>query len=351
MKKNLSKTKSLLQYIFLILLAGLTIYLVSKNLDITMLKSVIKMVDKKFILLGIVSVVFYIMLEAIVLRIIIDSIYKVKVRFLGFKLASMGFYYNLVTPFASGSQPMQVYILNKFKMPLGKATAVVTNKSIIYQLVVTLYCTVLAITNMGILKKQMPVIIPFIYLGIAINMFTLVIVALIVLNPVKIKKFSKFFIKHASKVKVLRFLENKLNNIEHFIDEYSESIGMFAKNKKILATTILITVIQLSAYFSISFWVYKAFNLDGYSYLYLLTLQTFLYMAISPIPTPGNIGANEIAFLTIFKSVFPKPLMGYAVFLYGGFVYYLILIGSGILTVITHYRMKHLKNENKQLIS
>ncbi|NJA35446.1 UPF0104 family protein, partial [Clostridioides difficile] len=28
-------------------------------------------------------------------------------------------------------------------------------------------------------------------------------------------------------------------------------------------------------------------------------------------------------------------------FLYGGFMYYLILIGSGIFTVITHYRMKN----------
>ena len=70
-----------------------------------------------------------------------------------------------------------------------------------------------------------------------------------------------------------------------------------------------------------------------------MTLQVYLYMAISPIPTPGNIGANELAFFTIFKRVFPQTLLGYAVFLYGGFMYYLILILSGIFTIYSHYRM------------
>ena len=38
----------------------------------------------------------------------------------------------------------------------------------------------------------------------------------------------------------------------------------------------------------------------------MLTLQVFLYMSVSPIPTPGNVGANEIAFFTIFAKVFSK---------------------------------------------
>lgn len=116
--------------------------------------------------------------------------------------------------------------------------------------------------------------------------------------------------------------------------------------------TLLVTVVQLSVYFSISFWIYKAFNLSGYTYIYMLTLQAFLYMAISPIPTPGNAGASELAFFAIFKSVFPQPLMGYAIFLYGGFVYYAVLIGSGIFTMITHHNMdrksKKIKRKNKE---
>ena len=44
----------------------------------------------------------------------------------------MGFYYNLITPFASGSQPMLIYVLNKYKVPLSEATGIITNKTLLY---------------------------------------------------------------------------------------------------------------------------------------------------------------------------------------------------------------------------
>ena len=74
--------------------------------------------------------------------------------------------------------------------------------------------------------------------------------------------------------------------------------------------------------FSISYCVYKAFNLNGLSLFEVLSLQVFLYMSVSPIPTPGNVGANEVAFLTIFANVFPGNIIGYSVFLYSIYVYY-----------------------------
>lgn len=344
MKNIKISKKNLLQYIFLISLMGLTTYLVFRTLDINTLSSVLAMVDKKFLVFGFLTIAFHIILEGVVLKIIIDSIQKVDDRFIGFKLATMGFYYNLVTPFASGSQPMQIYILNKGNITLSKASAVVTNKSIIYQIVVTIYCGILVLMNMTILRNHMSIIMPLVFLGIAINAFTLIIAVLVVLNPTKIKKFIRYCIVFISKFKLFKSLENKIDKVEKFIDDYSQSIGLFVKNKWVLLKTVVLTIIQLTAYFSTSFWIYKAFNLDGHSYLYILTLQAFLYMAISPVPTPGNIGANELAFFTIFKSVFPKPLMGYAVFLYGGFMYYMILIGSGIFTIITHYRIKNKLN-------
>lgn len=339
MKKDNKLIKNILQYGFLVLILGITSYLVYKTLDIDMLHDVIKMVDKKFIILGIAAVLTHMILEGVVLKIVIDSIHKVNTKFIGFKLATMGFYYNLITPFASGSQPMQIYVLNKCKMPASKATAVIMNKSIIYQVVVTIYCSILVLFNTAVLKELRGVM-PLILIGIAINAFTLIMSMLVIYNPEKVKNVTKYIINYLIRFKIFRFLENKIDKVEKFADEYSYSVNLFIKNKKALLSTLIITVVQLTVYFSISFWIYKAFNLTGHTYMYMLTLQAFLYMAISPIPTPGNAGASELAFFTIFKSVFPQPLMGYAVFLYGGFVYYAVLVGSGIFTMITHHTMK-----------
>lgn len=356
MKTKKLLNKNIIQYGFLVFILGITSYLVYKTLDINMLGKVVKMVDKKFIFLGMGAVMLHMILEGVVLKIVIDSIHKVKTRFIGFKLATMGFYYNLITPFASGSQPMQIYVLNKCKMPASKATAVIMNKSIIYQVVVTVYCSILVLFNTAILK-ELNGIMPWILIGIAVNAFTLIMSMLVIYNPEIVKNLTKYVIKKLARFKIFKFLENKIDKIERFADEYSYSVNLFIKNKKALVLTLIITVIQLSVYFSISFWIYKAFNLTGHTYIYMLTLQAFLYMAISPIPTPGNAGASELAFFAIFKSVFPQPLMGYAVFLYGGLVYYAVLIGSGIFTMITHHTMKKkienikaekVKSENKE---
>ncbi|MGL5694440.1 MAG: lysylphosphatidylglycerol synthase transmembrane domain-containing protein [Peptostreptococcaceae bacterium] len=345
MKNNLNK--SLLQYGFLILLIGVTTSMVFKTLDVSLLSNVMNMVDKKYLFIGMFAILVNIALEGLVLRILIDGTHKVNVRLRGLKLATIGFYYNLVTPFASGSQPMQIYILTKYKMPLSKASAIITNKSILYQLVVTFYCSTLILFNFDIIRTQLSSVIPLVVLGIAMNLFTILMAFLVILNPSKVKQIFNIFANFICKFKLFKRFESKIDGVGNFIDEYSESIQFFIKNKKLMISSILLTVVQISFYFSISFWIYKAFNLEGHTYLNILTLQVLLYMAISPIPTPGNVGANELAFFTIFKGVFPSYLMGYAVFLYGGFMYYLILIGSGIFTVITHHRLK-VKDSVKQ---
>ena len=88
------KKKTLLRYVFLLCLMVVTVYLVLKSLDINMLSSVIAMVKKEYLLVGGGVVLFYIILEGIILQIIINEEHKLKNSFVGFKLAIMGFYYN-----------------------------------------------------------------------------------------------------------------------------------------------------------------------------------------------------------------------------------------------------------------
>ena len=360
---------TILKYAFLLFLMFFTVYLVFKNLDINSIDKIKNIIDKKYIAIGVCAILLYIILEGIILKQIVDAQYKVKARFLGMKLATMGFYYNLITPFASGSQPMLIYVLNKYKVPLSEATGIITNKTLLYQTVVTIYCTVFFVLNIGILQTQLPGVISLVILGLSINAFTIIMGLLAILNPGKVKAVANFLIEHLSKLKIFKFLRNKQGQVDKFIEEYSTSVKFFMTNKKLLIKTTLLTIIQLTAYFSVSYWIYKSFDLEKArihprtdksfdlgqgKLLYIITLQTLLYMAVSPIPTPGNIGANELAFFNIFSTVFPKQFLGYAVLLYGGLVYYLILILSGVLTIISHFQIKEkhngLKNRAKSEI-
>ena len=64
------KKKTFLRYVFLLCLMVITIYLVLKSLDISMLSSVIAMVKKEYLLVGGVVILLYIILEGIILQII-----------------------------------------------------------------------------------------------------------------------------------------------------------------------------------------------------------------------------------------------------------------------------------------
>lgn len=345
---NLTKTQKIcIQYGFLLLLICMTVYLVSTTLDITLIPMIIKLVNKKFIFIGFLIIVLYIILECTIINILIKTIQKTKVRFLAVKIAMMGFYYNLVTPFASGSQPMQIYALNKYDINLSKSIAIVTNKTVLFQTVVTIYSAVIIFLNIEVLKNELPSMLVLMSIGMVMNIVSLVGGMLIVLTPNTMKIIVKVIVNILYRLNIFKSLNKKIHTINKFIDEYSYSIKLFIKNKKALCLSIILTIIQLTVFFSISYCVYKAFNLNGLSLFEVLSLQVFLYMSVSPIPTPGNVGANEVAFLTIFANVFPGNIIGYSVFLYSIYVYYFLVVVCGVFTIHTHYHMNKRKNKNR----
>ena len=344
---NLTKTQKIcIQYGFLLLLICMTVYLVSTTLDITLIPMIMKLVNKKFIFIGFLIMVLYIILECTIINILIKTIQKTKVRFLAVKIAMMGFYYNLVTPFASGSQPMQIYALNKYDINLSKSIAIVTNKTVLFQTVVTIYSAVIIFLNIEVLKNELPSMLVLMSIGMVMNIVSLLGGMLIVLTPNTMKIIVKVIVNILYRLNIFKSLNKKIHTINKFIDEYSYSIKLFIKNKKALFLSIILTIIQLTVFFSISYCVYKAFNLNGLSLFEVLSLQVFLYMSVSPIPTPGNVGANEVAFLTIFANVFPGNIIGYSVFLYSIYVYYFLVVVCGLFTIHTHYHMNKRKNKN-----
>ena len=175
----------------------------------------------------------YIILEGIILQMIINEQNKLENGFVGFKLSIIGFYYNLVTPFASGSQPIQIYVLNRYKVPLSKATGIITNKTILYQVVVTIYCAVFIIISANKLKYDLTTVMPFAILGLGVNLATFILGFLAMINTSKIKEISHRFVEYLTKFRLFKILKSKENKIDIFIDEYTESIKFFMKNKKL----------------------------------------------------------------------------------------------------------------------
>ena len=286
---NLTKTQKIcIQYGFLLLLICMTVYLVSTTLDITLIPMIMKLVNKKFIFIGFLIMVLYIILECTIINILIKTIQKTKVRFLAVKIAMMGFYYNLVTPFASGSQPMQIYALNKYDINLSKSIAIVTNKTVLFQTVVTIYSAVIIFLNIEVLKNELPSMLVLMSIGMVMNIVSLLGGMLIVLTPNTMKIIVKVIVNILYRLNIFKSLNKKIHTINKFIDEYSYSINLFVKNKKALYLSVILTIAQLTVFFSVSYCIYRAFNLNEETYIYILSLQAILYMSIFSCSNTGK---------------------------------------------------------------
>lgn len=343
--KSIERIKNVLsskyfRYTFLAIIMGITLYLVITTININDLSKAIQNVNKNYMILGMLLIILDSVLESLVMKNVIDKIYKIKNKLIPYKITIMAIYYNLITPFSSGGQAVQLYMLEKEKIPIGKASSIVVNKFLFFHITITLYSLILAILNFKILFTKFYNVSGLILGGITINFTIFLSMMLVVYNPHLLKNIVMKSSRYLLKFKIFKDVEEKVKKTEKFIDEYNTSAKLVIDDKSFIIKNILLTTIQITVLFSASYCVYRALGLSEVSYIYIITLQSFLYMFVSLAPTPGNLGANELGFYTIFGTIFSQNIVGYAIILYSLLVYYFSLVFSGLITILFHSKDK-----------
>lgn len=332
-----------LKFFITFILIFLTVRVLTKDIDINQFKNILKTVNLNYVSLGFIALFVYLFIEMVIIDDLLKSIHKVKGYWVSFKAMVVGQYYSLITPFSSGGQPVQLYIMGKDKIPLSKATAVLVNKFVFFQVGVTIYSMVLFLYNFSQFKDILQKAFLFVSIGLSINVVGLTFIIMLFYNPHKLKYIVYKGLKILYKIKVVKNVNKKYKKFSRYVNEYKSHIIMIRNNKYLMIKSVVLTFIQLTAYFSITYFVYRAFNLKGHTFVEILSLQSFLYMAVCFMPLPGTLGVGEIGFHAILGIVFKQNVLVYAMLLWRIISYYANLIISGIMTLIIHIIDK--KNE------
>ena len=104
----------------------------------------------------------------------------------------------------------------------------------------------------------------------------------------------------------------------------------YRTHKKQLGKMFLTSLLQLTAYHSVPFWVYLAFGLSGQSAIAVVGLQAVLFLSVSSLPLPGAVGLTEGGFLLLYQTVFPAAILPSAMLLSRTVSFYLILLCCGL---------------------
>lgn len=332
--------KKTLNYIILITLIGLTVWLLINNNDLSVFPQLIVKTNKTFLLLAFLSMVLFWTCDAYI-------IYKMKSTLniggsfgSAFKLAMIGQYYSAITPFATGGQPAQVYSLVNDGAQVGTASSLMVTKLLIYQIAVTFYSIFMFLVKFSFLLQRAKPSLPFVITGCLFNFIALLLIIGLFYNEELIRKiFYRFFII-GYKLKLIKDTEKLKDKLNTHLSDYKISIDNMKKDKKFSLILTIATFIQLTFYFSITYFVYLAVGFSKARYLDIIAIQSLHYMAVSLMPTPGTVGAAEGGFYILYNSIFPKNIITFAMVLWRFIDYYFGIIVGGTVSLVDFIRRK-----------
>lgn len=334
--------KSKKHFILLALLIAVTIYVFQKQVDINSVLEIFKTIQLFYLYIGLGCMMIFWIFEAYMLDMLVQKLSGKRQLWTSIKITIVGQYYSFITPFASGGQPAQLYIMKKDKISTSKATVVLASKFIIFQVTVTLYSLVLALVHLKTLLIASAQVSTFVFLGLTINTIGLTCLILIALNPEKLKRIVYKIIHFLIIIKVIKDEINKDEKIDKFIEEYLEGVNQLKDDLPLTLYMFGLSIIQLTAFFSITYFVYRALGLTGISAFKIISLQAMLYMAVSFVPIPGTVGASEAGFALLLGSVFQGNFLAAGLLLWRTITYYFGLLFSGLFSLVI-YLMDNIK--------
>ncbi len=330
--------KKKLSFLILPVLIGITFYLLLRGQSLKQIFDIIIGLNRYYLALAALAMCLYLALEALMLHVLLNIEGKEKFS-IALKSMFIGQFYSLITPFASGGQPVQLYYFIKDGIKGSLATAVLINKFLYFQIGVTVYSLFLFILKRRELTPYFANSKILISFGIVFNTIGLTLLLLSIFRSNSIKAMAAKLLRWLTKI---GFSEEKnqqrLLKINSEVDDFANSAQLLLTHKKVLWELSLMTVIQLTSFFSITYFIYRSFAYNEKALFSIVALQAVLYMSISLIPAPGSAGVAEGGFFMVFGSLFPAAEITSAILIWRGITYYLNLAISAFVTIIISVR-------------
>ncbi len=294
----------------------------------------LKMIDIKWIVVGLGCVVLYLGVETAIQHMLTNKMQKGHSKWNAFKVVMTGQFFNAITPFASGGQPMQAFLMAKQGLPVGTSISILMTKFIVYQIVLTIYSIVVLVLKLSFFSKNVSHLIYLAIIGFVINFGVVGILIASVFMKKTIKKLCFFGVNLLAKLHMVKNTYKIKRHIIEQIDLFNSNIQLLTKNLDLLFKVSGLTIMQLTAYFMIPYVIYRAFGLDGTTIFLIISAAAFIVMVSSFIPIPGGSGVAEGSFYLFFSLFFPNNILPTAILCWRLLTFYIPLCVGGIMTIM-----------------
>lgn len=246
----------------------------------------------------------------------------------------IGQFFNCITPFSSGGQPMQAWYLVKKGVSLSFASCSLLIKFIVYQFVLTIYSALTLLLCFKSFAGRISSIGWLIFVGFGVNL--LVITGLLCLGFLR-RPTEKVLYGSVSLLKKVKLISEQAaskakERIQKELMEFYEGFAQIRQDIGGILVMSALTAVQLTAFFLIPLCIFYAFGLGKADVLLMICAGAFVLNFTSFIPLPGAAAGAEIGFHTIFSIFFPTHILSVAILFWRLLTFYLPICVGGCFT-------------------
>ena len=318
--KNIKKNT-----ILLLIITGIVLYIVLKD-DFKDIVNTLTKIDIKYILLAILFYALYIVIKGYVNYKITNDKKKLSLRE-AIKHNIITQFFNGVTPFSTGGQPMEVYMLMEHDIPIAKATNQTIQSFIFYQIALVI-CGSLAVINNFLFPifPKVRILQLLVLLGFAINVAVVLVLILISRSKRVTNKLSELSIK------LLKKLKRKVDeeDIKQKFSDYHEGFKELRKRKKLFVGGVLLNIISLLCLYIVPLFIlYSMKDFTSINVNSAVTASAYVYIIGGFVPIPGASGGIEYGFTRFFGNFIVGHKLSVVLLLWRFITYYVgVIIGA-----------------------
>ena len=242
----------------------------------------------------------------------------------GMKLVMATQFFNAITPFASGGQPFQVYMLRKNKLKTNEAISVVAVNFICYQIALVLIGITAILSNIIFhIFNKVTFLQYLVTIGFSVNVVVTIITLILVFSKKCNKGIAKFCINLLNKIKIIKNKEETIKKINDKLSEFNKSGKILINNKKDFIMGIIYNLISITCLYLVPIAV--IFSIGDYTSINVfksIICSAYTMMIGSFVPLPGGTGGIEFGFLNFFGQYLKGPILKTLMLMWRFFTYY-----------------------------
>lgn len=253
-------------------------------------------------------------------------------------------FFHGITPFAGGGGPMEIYYLHNEKIGVTKATNIVLQNFIVYQISLVIVSVIALLYNQVFnLFSSNNLIKKLVIVGFSINILILIVTYLLSFG----KKINKFVCNTCldvlEKTKLVKNVDDLREKLNQYLGNFYKNALELKKHKREVVLNVFLNIFAIILLYTVPYMVIRGLGVVHHSLIEVIISTAFVTTVGSFVPIPGGTGGIEYGYMFFFGYLIRGSVLNASMLVWRFITYYLGMTFGAVALLL--YRKKERRCE------